>query len=85
MAAELPTPALISAAAAMLSFGSKAVPQPPAVSVVNWAVVYALLPLAQLVLTLQSYVVDAAKELRFADNDVVPVAALIQVPEALVL
>jgi hypothetical protein len=53
------------------------------VKVVNCAVAYVLLPTEQLVLTLQSYNVADVNPLIFIEVEVVPVAALIHVAEAL--
>ena len=58
---------------------------PHGVSVVNCAVVYALVPDAQLALTLQSYCVVDDKPLNGTEVDAVAVAAFIQVDDAVVL
>ena len=81
MAAELVAAFTIAAAAACVSFGSNAVVQPAAVAVVNCACVFALLPLLQLVRTLQSYNEAAVKPARFALVVVCAVEKLVQVPE----
>ena len=80
MAAELATPVLMVAAAAVLSLGSKAVAQAGAEAVVNCAWVKALFtPPEQLVRTLQSYREAAVNPVRLAEVPVCAVETLVQV------
>ena len=75
------TPEVMAAAAACVSFGSKAVAQVDAAVVVNCAVAAVLEPDEQFVITLQSYNEDALRPVRFAVVPVWAVEKLIQVDD----